>query len=391
MVDCDVKSSFVAWTTTPWTLPSNLALCVNPQFIYVYLKDPVGTVFIVAKSCISVIPGAMNKKKKLSDGWQICKEVAGKELKDLRYRPLFSIFEVEMKDTAFRVCIDDYVTEGSGTGVVHQAPAYGEDDYRVCLAHGIISKGSTLPDPVDENGCFCSPIPEELIGRNVKDADKDIIKILKEINRLVDSSRIVHSYPFCWRSHTPLIYKAVASYFIKVEDLREKLLENNKQTHWVPSHVKEKRFHNWLENVHDWSISRNRFWGTPIPVWTSPNGEEIRVIGSVEELERLSGEKVSDLHRHFIDHLEIPSSRGTDYPSLRRVEDVFDCWFESGSMPYAQQHYPFENKQYFERNFPADFVAEGLDQTRGWFYTLMVLSTGLFDRPAFKNLICNGS
>ena len=292
-----------------------------------------------------------------------------------------------MKDTAFRVCIDDYVTEGSGTGVVHQAPAYGEDDYRVCLAHGIISKGSTLPDPVDENGCFCSPIPEELIGRNVKDADKDIIKILKEINRLVDSSRIVHSYPFCWRSHTPLIYKAVASYFIKVEDLREKLLENNKQTHWVPSHVKEKRFHNWLENVHDWSISRNRFWGTPIPVWTSPNGEEIRVIGSVEELERLSGEKVSDLHRHFIDHLEIPSSRGTDYPSLRRVEDVFDCWFESGSMPYAQQHYPFENKQYFERNFPADFVAEGLDQTRGWFYTLMVLSTGLFDRPAFKNLI----
>jgi len=390
VIDCDVKSSFVAWTTTPWTLPSNLALCLNPQFIYVYLKDPHGTIFIVAKSCISMIPGAMNKKKKLSDGWQICKEVAGKELKDLRYRPLFSIFEAEMKDTAFRVCVDDYVTEGSGTGVVHQAPAYGEDDYRVCLAHGIISKGGMLPDPVDDNGSFCSPIPEILIGRNVKDADKDIIKILKEMNRLVDSSRIVHSYPFCWRSHTPLIYKAVASYFVKVEDLKEKLLENNKQTHWVPSHVKEKRFHNWLENVHDWSISRNRFWGTPIPVWTSPDGEEIRVIGSVEELERLSGEKVSDLHRHFIDHLEIPSSRGTNYPSLRRVEDVFDCWFESGSMPYAQQHYPFENIQYFEKNFPADFVAEGLDQTRGWFYTLMVLSTALFDRPAFKNLICNG-
>ncbi|CAL6305181.1 unnamed protein product [Bathycoccus prasinos] len=354
VMDCDFKSSFVAWTTTPWTLPSNLALCLNPQLIYVYLKDPLGTVLIVAKSCISVIPGAMNKKKKLSDGWEICKEVAGEELKDLRYGPLFTIFEAEMKDTAFRVCIDDYVTEGSGTGVVHQAPAYGEDDYRVCLAHGIISKGGTLPDPVDDNGCFCSPIPEELIGRNVKDADKDIIKILKEMNRLVDSSRI-----------------AVASYFVKVEDLKEKLLENNKQTHWVPSHVKEKRFHNWLENVHDWSISRNRFWGTPIPVWTSPDGEEIRVIGSVEELERLSGEKVSDLHRHFIDHLEIPSSRGTDYPSLRRVEDVFDCWFESGSMPYAQQHYPFENNQYFETNFPADFVAEGLDQTRGWFYTLM--------------------
>ena len=208
---------------------------------------------------------------------------------------------------------------------------------------------------------------------------------------MIDNSRIVHSYPYCWRSHTPLIYKAVASYFVKVEDIKPQLLANNKQTRWVPSYVQEKRFHNWLENAHDWAISRNRYWGTPIPVWCSEDGEEVRVFGSIDELESATGKKLSDIHRHFIDHLEVPSRRGSEFPPLRRVEDVFDCWFESGAMPYAQQHYPFENKEHFESKiFPANFIAEGLDQTRGWFYTLMVLSTALFDRPAFQNLVCNG-
>ena len=183
----------------------------------------------------------------------------------------------------------------------------------------------------------------------------------------------------------------MASYFVKVEDIKIRLLENNKKTRWVPPHVQEKRFHNWLENAHDWAISRNRYWGTPIPVWCSDDGEEIRVFGSIDELESATGKNINDIHRHFIDHLEVPSGRGPNFPPLKRIEDVFDCWFESGSMPYAQQHYPFENKEFFETKiFPANFVAEGLDQTRGWFYTLMVLSTALFDRPAFQNLVCNG-
>jgi isoleucyl-tRNA synthetase len=198
------------------------------------------------------------------------------------------------------------------------------------------------------------------------------------------------SYPFCWRSHTPLIYKAVPSYFIKVEALKARLLVANDATRWVPAYVRERRFRNWLEGAHDWAVSRNRFWGTPLPVWRSPDGEEEVVIGSVEELYERSGVRVTDLHRHFVDDITIPSARGPAHAPLRRVEDVFDCWFESGSMPYAHIHYPFENKAFFEGNFPADFVAEGLDQTRGWFYTLMVLSTALFDKPAFKNLVCNG-
>ncbi|WIA42068.1 hypothetical protein OEZ86_009348 [Tetradesmus obliquus] len=395
-------SQLVAWTTTPWTLPSNLALCVHPELTYVQVKDPAkGTVYIVAEARLAALPGAVPKAKKGGDkkkgkegeaaaaavpaGFELLTKFQGAELVGAAYEPLFPYFADHT--TAFRVVADGYVTDDSGTGVVHQAPAFGEDDYRVCLANGVIAKGEGLPCPIDLNGRFTAEVTD-FAGKYVKDADKEIIANIKAAGRLVDHASLNHSYPFCWRSDTPLIYRAVPSWFVKVEAIKERLLANNEVTYWVPSYVKEKRFHNWLEGAHDWAISRSRFWGTPIPIWASEDGEEIRVIGSIQELEEIAGRKVDDLHRHFIDDITIPSSRGKGL--LRRIDDVFDCWFESGSMPYGQLHYPFENKELFEANFPADFVAEGLDQTRGWFYTLMVLSTALFDKPAFKNLVCNG-
>ncbi|GAB4817754.1 hypothetical protein N2152v2_004800 [Parachlorella kessleri] len=382
-----------AWTTTPWTLPSNLALCVNAEFEYVKARDPAtGKVYIVAGSRLGEIPGALPKKGKgkkgeESKGFEILCKMPGKDLVGRTYEPLFPYYADLKQQGAFKVVADPYVTSDSGTGVVHQAPAFGEDDYRVCLANGVIARGEGIPCPVDESGRFADPV-SDFKGVHVKDADKELVARIKAMGRLVDNGAIMHSYPFCWRSDTPLIYKAVPSWFVRVEDIKDRLLANNAVTYWVPSYVKEKRFHNWLENARDWAISRSRFWGTPIPIWASDDGEEVVVVGSVQELEALTGHKVTDLHRHFIDHLTIPSRQGKGV--LRRVEDVFDCWFESGSMPYGQLHYPFENKELFEANFPADFVAEGLDQTRGWFYTLMVLSTALFDKPAFKNLVCNG-
>lgn len=385
-------AAMVAWTTTPWTLPSNLALCVHPEFVYVKVKDnATGKVYIVAKARLEALPFAAAKKgkkgkdKDAAPAYEVLAELQGTELAGKEYEPLFGYFA--HITSAFRVVNDTYVTDDSGTGVVHQAPAYGEDDNRVCIANGIVVKGGELPDPVDANGCFQDPV-KDFAGLHVKEADKSIIAAIKEKGRMVNAATLVHSYPFCWRSGTPLIYKAVPSYFVNVTALKPQLLANNAQTYWVPGYVKEKRFQNWLEAAHDWAVSRNRYWGTPIPCWRSDDGEEEIVIGSIAELEELTGKKFTDIHRHFLDDVTIPSRQGKGV--LRRVEDVFDCWFESGSMPYAQQHYPFEDKAKFEANFPADFIAEGLDQTRGWFYTLMVLSTALFDRPPFKNLVCNG-
>ena len=252
----------------------------------------------------------------------------------------------------------------------------------------MVKKGQDIVCPLDDTGKFVDPV-SDFKGQYVKDADKNIIKKLKEMGRMVNASQIKHSYPFCWRSDTPLLYRAVPSWFMRVEQMTKTLLEMNEKTYWVPETIREGRFANWLRDARDWNLSRNRYWGTPIPVWMSEDGEESVCIGSIEELEKLSGIKVEDLHRETVDKIEIPSKR-PGQPPLKRITEVFDCWFESGSMPYAQNHYPFENKKDFEDSFPADFIAEGTDQTRGWFYTLLVLSTALFNKPPFKNLIVNG-
>ncbi|MBU1218715.1 isoleucine--tRNA ligase [Myxococcota bacterium] len=375
----DENTKILIWTTTPWTLPSNLAVAVHPNIDYVYLRDlSSDTIYILAETLISTL------FKKESE-YEIIKKVAGSELKGLEYVPLFDFFKGHREKGAFRVLVDEYVTADDGTGIVHLAPAYGEDDYRVCQREGI-----PLVDPVNLDGKFTEEVTD-WAGLYIKDADPLIIQDLKKRGRVVKHSTIVHSYPYCERSGYPLMYKAMPVWFVKVTEIKERILKCNLETSWIPEHLRDGRFGKWLEGARDWNISRNRYWGTPIPIYrcASDNCKYIHVVGSIKELEEMTGQRnIDDLHMHKIDHMgwTCPDCGGR----VSRISEVLDCWFESGAMPYAQNHYPFENKEHVERNLPADFIAEGLDQTRGWFYTLMILSTALFDRPAFKNVVVNG-
>ena len=371
----------LVWTTTPWTLPSNLMLAVGADIDYVIMEEA-GQKYILARALLG------RYKKQLEQAVEVG-SLKGRDLVGMSYEPMFPYFRHLKEQGCFKVLSGEFVSTEDGTGVVHIAPGFGQDDFDACRA---CNEHFPVVCPVDEAGKFTAEV-SDYAGKQVFETNEPIMQWLKENGLLVKKEQYTHSYPFCWRTDTPLIYKAMSSWFVRVTDFRDDMVKNNQQINWVPDHIKDGRFGKWLEGARDWSISRNRFWGTPIPVWKSDNPKfpRIDVFGSIAEIKEKTGIEVTDLHKPYIDDVVYPNP---DDPSgqtmMRRVGDVFDCWFESGSMPYAQVHYPFENKQWFEEHFPADFIVEAMDQTRGWFYTLTVLSTALHNKPAFKNCICTG-
>ena len=365
---------FLAWTTTPWTLPSNVSLCVNPDVTYAYVRVDSKETLIMAKDLIGTVLEGHET--------EIVKEVLGKELEYKHYEPLFECTRKAAggKD-AFYVMVDDYVTTTDGTGIVHNAPAFGEDDYRVCRRYGL-----PFVQMVDSKGEMCGGTPWD--GVFVKKADPMVLRDLEERGLLFAAPRFEHSYPFCWRCDTPLIYYARSSWFIAMTKVKDRLIDYNRRINWIPETIKEGRMGNFLENVIDWGISRERYWGTPLPVWVCDKCGKIHVVGSRKELSQLTGcDENVELHKPYVDPLTWKCECGG---TMRREPVVIDCWFDSGSMPFAQWHYPFENKDMFQRRYPANFISEAIDQTRGWFYTLSAIAACLFDSPAFLNCIVLG-
>lgn len=371
----DEDAYFLAWTTTPWTLPSNLGLCVNPNVTYVKLRV-YGKVYYLAEALVdSVFDGSWGEREELA-------KMKGCELEYRKYEPLYPFATQDVRDKAFFVICDDYVTTEDGTGIVHTAPAFGEDDNRVCRKYNMpfvqfVNEKGEMTEETDWPGVF------------VKDADPLILDDLEKSGKLFKAPEFTHSYPHCWRCDTPLIYYARASWFIRMTAVRDELVANNKTVNWIPPSIGEGRFGNWIEHVQDWGISRNRYWGTPLNIWKCSCGHE-HAVGSIAELRELQPDCPADieLHRPYIDAITFPCPECGE--TMHRVPEVIDCWFDSGSMPFAQWHYPFENKEIFEKYFPADFISEAVDQTRGWFYSLIAISTLLFDKSPYRNVIVLG-